>query len=78
MECSVDLVTRNLEDSVTAEALQLFLSRMVVERGGEYRWSCEKLKGGLGRGSVRGDISRDTDFSRDIFSLADGLKVVSK
>ena len=28
--------------------------------------------------SVKGDISRDTDFSRDIFSLADGLKEVSK
>ncbi len=27
---------------------------------------------------VREDISRDTDFSRDIFSLADGLKEVSK
>ena len=27
---------------------------------------------------VRGDISRDTDFSRDIFSLAEGLKEVSK
>ena len=27
---------------------------------------------------VRGDISRDTDFSRDIFSLADGLKEVFK
>ncbi len=41
------------EDSVTTEALQLFLSRM-VKRGGEYRWSCEKLNGGLGRGSPKG------------------------
>ena len=28
--------------------------------------------------SVRGYISRDTDFSRDIFSLAGGLKEVPK
>jgi hypothetical protein len=53
VECSVDLVTRNLEDSVTSEALRPFLSRM-VKRGGEYRWSCEKLDGGLGRGSPKG------------------------
>jgi hypothetical protein len=47
VECSVDLATRNLEDSVTSGALQSFLSRM-VKRGGEYRWSCENLNGGLG------------------------------
>jgi hypothetical protein len=35
------------EDSVTSEALQLFLSRM-VKRGGAYRWSCVNLNGGLG------------------------------
>ena len=44
---SVPLATRNLEDPVTAEALQSFLSRM-VQRGGAYRWSCENLNGGLG------------------------------
>ncbi len=44
----VPLETGSFEDSVTSEALQLFLSRMVT-RGGEYRWSCEKLNGGLGR-----------------------------
>ena len=27
---------------------------MVIKRGGEYRWSCEKLNGGLGRGSPKG------------------------
>ena len=32
---------------ITAKALQPFLSRM-VKRGGEYRWSCEKITGGLG------------------------------
>ena len=47
---SVPLATRNLEDPVTAEALQLFLSRM-VQRGGGNRWSCEELNGGLGWGS---------------------------
>jgi hypothetical protein len=43
----------SFEDSVTAEALQLFLSRM-VKRGGEFRWSCDKLNGGLGWGSPKG------------------------
>ena len=48
--CSGSMVpreTRYLEDSVTSEALQSFLSRM-VKRGGAYRWSCENLNGGLG------------------------------
>ena len=48
--CSGSMVpreTRYLEDSVTSEALQPFLSRM-VKRGGEYHWSCDKLNGGLG------------------------------
>ncbi len=49
----VPLETGSFEDSVTSEALQLFLSRM-VKRGGDYRWSCEKLNGGLGRGSPKG------------------------
>ena len=29
-------------------------------------------------GTLISDFSRDTDFSRDIFSLADGLKEVPK
>ena len=44
--------TRNLEGSVTSEALQLFMSQM-VKRGGDYRWLIEKRNAGLGRGPHR-------------------------
>jgi hypothetical protein len=37
-----------LRTQITAEALQSFLSRRMVKRGGAYRWSCENLNGGLG------------------------------
>ena len=60
----VPLETGSFEDSVTSEALQLFLSRM-VKRGGEYRWSCDKLNGGLGRGSPKGCSYPDPVPSRD-------------
>ena len=44
---NVPRAMRYLEDSVTSEALQSFLSRM-IKRGGAYRWSCENLNSGLG------------------------------
>ena len=45
----VPLEMSSFEDSVTSEALQSFLSRM-IKRGRAYRWSCENLNGGLGWG----------------------------
>ena len=54
----------SFEDSITTEALQLFPSRM-VKRGGEYRWSCEKIKG------LGSTVKRVPDFA---FTTPDEFK----